>query len=31
VEAFERAVADGTIARIATVRRSNLSDLMKAA
>jgi PAS domain S-box-containing protein len=31
VEAFERAVAEGTIARIATVRRSNLSDLMKAA
>ncbi len=31
VEAFERAVAEGTIGRIATVRRSNLSDLMKAA
>lgn len=31
VEAFERAVAEGAIARIASVRRSNLSDLMKAA
>ncbi|MCJ7492003.1 MAG: PAS domain S-box protein, partial [Dehalococcoidia bacterium] len=31
VEAFERAVAEGTVARIASVRRSNLSDLMKAA
>ena len=31
VEAFERAVAEGSIARIASVRRSSLSDLMKAA
>jgi len=31
VEAFERAVAEGTVARIASVRRSNLSDLMQAA
>jgi len=31
VEAFERAVAEGTIAHIAGVRRSKLSDLMKAA
>jgi len=31
VEAFERAVAEGTVARIASVRCSKLSDLMKAA
>jgi len=31
VEAFERAVAEGTVARIAGVRRRRLSDLMKAA
>jgi HD-GYP domain-containing protein (c-di-GMP phosphodiesterase class II) len=31
VEAFEQAVAEGAIARIASVRRSKLSDLMKAA
>ena len=31
VEAFERAVTEGAIARIAAVRRSNLSDLVRAA